>query len=142
MRIIALTALLTVWSGAPAIPGQTHRSKEPVFVIRRPTIVAFFPVTAKEIENDPDTNEALSDFQSYAGRIRGPLSKRGIDFKEVYARSFRVISGGKTIQFRAVGGKVGYYFVAPAKTPRVEYGVEADVDLLQMAAKYFGPPTQ
>jgi hypothetical protein len=140
VRTPALTAVLALWCGTPMLLGQTHRSKEPVFIIRRPTIVAFFPVTTKEI--DPDTNEALSDFQFYAGEVRGPLSKRGVDFREVYARSFRVVTGGRTIRFRAANGSVGYYFVAPAKTPRVEYGVEADVDLLQMAEKYFGRPAK
>jgi len=130
-----LATMLALYCGAPVLLGQSHRPKEPVFVIRRPTVVAFFAVTARD-RNDPDTNGALSDFQFYAAKVRGPLSRQGIAFKEVYVRSFRVIHGGRTIRFRA-RGKVGYYFAAPATTPKVEYGVETDLDLIQMAARYF-----
>jgi hypothetical protein len=34
--------------------------------------------------------------------------------------------------------KVGYYFIAPGKKPRIEYGVVTDIDLLQIATEYFG----
>ncbi len=111
---------------------------EPVVVIRRATIVAFFtPVTQADLKNDPDTNEALADFQFYAGKVRKPLHDAGVDFQEVYARSFRVQRGIRTTIFSPGRVDVGYYFAAPGKEPRVEYGVMTDTDLLEMAKEYF-----
>lgn len=134
-----LAAMLSLWIGLPILLGQAQPSKNPAFVVRRPMIVAFFSVTQRETDNDPDTDEALSDFQFYAGKVRGAFSERGIEFQEVYARSFRVISGGRTLTFRAGRGQAGYYLVAPARKPRIEYGVKTDADLLEIASKYFGP---
>jgi hypothetical protein len=111
--------------------------KQPVIVVRGPTVVAFFEPQAK-LDKDPDTNEALADFQLYARRARAPLAKAGIEFHELYARSFRLRSGNKWTRFRTVKEGVGYYLVAPGKKPHIEYGAMTDVDLLQAANQYFG----
>jgi hypothetical protein len=42
------------------------------------------------------------------------------------------------VLFRLGKVKVGYYFVAPGKKPRIKYGVMTDADILQMADEYFG----
>jgi hypothetical protein len=110
---------------------------EPVVVIHLPTIVAFFTVTQAELKNDPDTNEALADFQVYAREVRKPLHDAGVDFQEIYAPSFRVRQGTRITTFRPGKVKVGYYLIAPGKRPRVEYGVMTDTDLLQIAKEYF-----
>jgi len=34
--------------------------------------------------------------------------------------------------------KVGYYYIAPGRKPRLEYGVATDLDILQIASDYFG----
>lgn len=140
MRMRRLVAVLAMCVSGPALEGQTaNPPNQPVFVVRQPTILAFFPpVTSKELDQDPDTNEALSDFQLYANQVRGPLSKLGVDFQQVYARSFRVINAGRTTTFHPAGTKVGYYFVAPGRKPRIEYGVETDLDILQVAKDHFG----
>ena len=45
--------------------------KQPVVVVRGPTVVAFFePVPQAQLDKDPDTNEALADFQLYAKNVR------------------------------------------------------------------------
>jgi len=112
-------------------------------VAHGPTIVAFFPpVTKTELQNDPDTNEALADFKLYATRVREPLKKSGIEFHELYAYSFQVRRGNTVTTFRPSREQVGYYFVAPKKKPRIEYGVMTDVDLLEIAHEYFGTPAQ
>ena len=107
----------------------------PTFDIRRPTVVAFFPPVT---QSHPDKNEALADFQLYATQVREPLEKAGVDFKEVYARSFRVHMGKTVTMFRPVKVEVGYYFIAPGKKPRIEYGVATDGDILHVANEYFG----
>lgn len=101
-------------------------------------VLAFFPpVSSKELDQGPSTNEALSDFQLYANQVRGPLSKLGVDFQQVYAHSFRVTNAGRATTFHPFD-KIGYYFVAPGRKPRIEYGVATDVDILQVAKDYFG----
>jgi hypothetical protein len=117
----------------------TAGGEQPSFVVHGPTIVAFFPlVKPTELANDADTNEALADFQEYANRVREPLRNAGIDFHEIYALTFRIHMGAKSTTFRPGNVTTGYYFVAPGKKPRVQYGVATDVDLLQIAHDYFG----
>jgi hypothetical protein len=116
----------------------TAAPKERVFIVNRPTVVAFFPPVAEaELSKDPDTNEALEDFRYYAARVRDRAGEVGIDFEEIEASSFSVKCGAKTIVFRPKKTKVGYYFVAPGKSPRVEYGVLTDSDILHIATEYF-----
>ena len=117
-------------------------TKPTVVVVVRPTVVAFFvPETGAEL-NDPDTNEARADFQLYAGEVRKPLHDAGIDFREIYASSFRIRSGTKVTTFRPHKDKVGYYLIAPGRTPRIEYGVMTNSDLLQVSNEYFGITTK
>jgi hypothetical protein len=112
--------------------------KQRVVIVNGPTVVAFFPpVTGAELSNEPDTNEGLTDFRYYAARVRERAGKLGIDFEEIEASSFSVKCGAKTIVFRPNKTKAGYYFVAPGKSPRVEYGVMTDADILHIAAEYF-----
>src|SRR5579862_3709122 len=100
------------------------------FVVRRPTIVAFFPpFTQADLEADPDMNESMSDFQTYTERVREPFRKAGVDFHEVYALSFRIRIGAKLTTFRPGKTKAGYYFVVPGKKPHIEYGITTDSDL-------------
>jgi len=116
--------------------------KQPLVEIQGPTVVAFFePVTQQELEKDPDTNEALADFQVYAKKVSAPLRKAGIEFHELYMRSFRLRAGKKITAFRSAKG-VGYYLVEPGKKPRIEYGVMSDLDLLMVAKEYFGISAQ
>jgi hypothetical protein len=129
--------------GATLLVGFTMASlvrsaEPPAFVVRGPTIVAFFPpVKQAELESNPGMNETLADFQFYAMQVREPLRKAGIDFHQVNASSFRIRIGTKLTAFRT-GDKVGYYLVAPGKKPRIEHGVETDVGLLEIASEYFG----
>jgi hypothetical protein len=113
--------------------------KQPVIVVRGPTVVAFFePVPQSKLDKDPDTNESLADFQLYAENVREPLRKEGIEFHELYTHSFQLRVGNKLTTFRPIKVTVGYYFVVPGKKPHIEYGVMTDSDLLQVANEYFG----
>jgi hypothetical protein len=117
----------------------TAADAQPTITVRGPTIVAFFePVSEAGLKADPDTNEALSDFKVYAAGARKAFLNSGIDFREVYARSFKIRIGARTTIFRPGKITVGYYFVAPGKDPRVEYGVNTDDRLLDIATWYFG----
>jgi hypothetical protein len=135
MSAIACVALSALTS--PAAPAAAE--KQPVVVVRGPTVVAFFePVSQVKLEKDPDGNEALADFQFYAARVREPLRKAGIDFHELYAHSFRLRAGNRLTTFRPVKMDVGYYLVKPGKKPLIKYGVMTDVDLFHVANEYFG----
>ena len=119
-------------------PSLVATPKKTIVVINRSTVVAFFaPVTSAELNADADTNEALADFQLYATKVRKPLNDAGIDFKEIYSKSFQVQRGTEITTFHPAKVDVGYYFVAPGKEPRIEYGVRTDADLLQIAKEYF-----
>ena len=124
-----------------AFTPESPPAKEPSFVIRRPTVIAFFPpVTKKDLKSDESLNESLGDFQIYAKQARDRLAKMGITFESVYARAFRLRVGTKVITFRPGAEDVGYYFIAPGKTPRIEYGVATDDDLALLSTQYFGIP--
>jgi hypothetical protein len=127
---LALTVVLCLPLGAA--------SNQKLIVVTGPTVIAFFPpVTPAELAKDPDTNEALADFQLYATHVRPKLDADGIHFEEIYASSFAVRVGTKTTNFRPKKNQIGYYFIAPGKSPRVEYGVMTDSDLLDVATEYF-----
>lgn len=102
-----------------------------------PTIIAFFPDASKIGSDDADGNEALSDFEYYAERVKGPLSQRGIQFTVEFGHSFRIRSGSATVLFTPKAGTPGYYLAHRGKKPRIEYGVMTDVDLLVIAKEYF-----
>ncbi|HEY5028540.1 MAG TPA: hypothetical protein VIK39_09050 [Candidatus Angelobacter sp.] len=139
MSSIACVALCAL--GASFAPAAAE--KKPLVVVHGPTVVAFFePVTRAKLEKDPDTNEALADFELYARKAREPLRKAGIEFHELYAHSFRLRVGNRLITFKPVKVDVGYYLITPGKLPRIEYGVMTDIDLLQVANEYFGIPSK
>lgn len=122
-----------------ALTGSATAERQPIIIVHGPTVVAFFaPVSQAKLDKEPDTNEALADFQLYATNVREPFRKEGIEFHELYAHSFQLRIGSKVIKFRPVKADVGYYLIAPGKKPRIEYGVITDADLLQMASNYFG----
>jgi len=111
---------------------------QPTITLRGPTIIAFFePVSPADLKADPDLNESLSDFQFYASSVRNAFRNVGFDFHEIYVKSFRIRDGTRTTTFRPGKITVGYYFVAPSKKPRVEYGVMTETDLLAIAKQYF-----
>jgi len=114
--IVALSVSVLLCLALGAAP------KEKLVVVSGPTVVAFFPpVTDAELSKDPDTNESLADFQLYATTAREKLNNAGVSFEEIYATSFAVRCGAKATTFRPKKAKVGYYFITPGKSPRVEY---------------------
>src|SRR5215471_5275792 len=88
-----------------------HASGIPVVSVDGPTIIAFFPNASKIGSNGADGNEALSDFEYYAERVKKPLSQRGIQFAEEFDRSFRIRSGSETVLFTPKADTLGYYLV-------------------------------
>jgi hypothetical protein len=135
MRLFGWIVFLSV--SVPLCLALGAAPKEKLIVVNGPTVVAFFPpVTDAELSRDPDTNESVADFQLYAARVREKLNNAGIEFEEIHVSSFAVRCGAKTTTFRSKKATVGYYFIAPGKSPRVEYGVMTDVDILRVVAEY------
>jgi hypothetical protein len=134
-----IVALMLAIGGTGSGYSQVATKSFPIFDIHQPTIVAFFPhITDAEMESNPDTNEALSDFQFYAGTASKPLREAGIDFQVADTRSFTIRSGSRVRSFKTGKIGIGYYFIAPGKKPHIEYGVMVDADILDVASKYFG----
>jgi hypothetical protein len=137
MKSMTLWVCLTVLAATTPLRSA---QKSPTFDVHRPTILAFFPpVTDAELAKNPDTNTVLDDFQFYAASVREPLKQRGIEFRQVYAHSFTIRMGKAATTFKPTKVELGYYFVAPGRKPRIEYGVMTDDDLLRVADEYFGP---
>lgn len=113
---------------------ETHvEAASPRIAVRKPAIIAFFPPVTEQ------TNDALDDFQWYAAHARRPLRDAGIDFHVVYATSFTIeVHEKPPAVFRPGPIGVGYYFVAPGKAPRIEYGVDTDEGIFHVAREYFG----
>jgi hypothetical protein len=116
-------------------------AQTPVIQIQRRMVIAFFAPAPKGGKVAVDSNEELSDFQFYARRVKEPLNILNIDFRVLHVRSFRLHLSKGDIVFRSKADAVGYYLIAPGKKPQIEYGVMTDADLLQLAKRYFGLPT-
>jgi hypothetical protein len=90
-RLILLLGVSAVYLLTAQISSVAAAETQPLVGVYGRTIVAFFPpVTDAKLQEDADANEALADFRLYAARERAPLRKSGIDFHEVYARSFEL----------------------------------------------------
>lgn len=112
--------------------------KTPVINVSGPTLIAFFaPVTQDEVDNDNEISETLSDFQWHLREVKQKLQKAGISVNEIYARKFEVVTGNKKKVFKSGKIDVGYYFVKPGKSPKVEYGVMSNSDIVDAAGEYF-----
>ena len=134
---ICLAALMAISGNVSGLHAQSP-SQIPTIEIQRDTVIAFYNPAPKNVEPDADSDESLSDFQLYAGSVRQPLGKLGIDLKVLYVRSFRLQFGGRNTEFRPRSDTAGYYLIAPGKKPLIEYGVMTDADLLLVAKRYFG----
>jgi len=136
-RIIILTALVSLLS-MPLVAAERERT----FVIRRPTVIAFFPPVTEQELSDAGRNESLAHFQFSANEVRKPMHDAGITFIENYGESFRVRLAKAVNTFRPEKIKIGYYLITPGKDPRIEYGVMTEEDLLKTASEYFGVPVK
>jgi len=135
IKIACLAACVLI--GRPMPSGAAQ--KDPIVEARGPTIVAFFElVTQEDLDKNPDTYEALADFQVYAKQLRDRLTGTGIEFHELYVHSFRLRVGKRLLAVNVSKAGVGYCFVTPGKKPRMEYGVMTDSDALIVAKEYFG----
>lgn len=105
-----------------------------------PLVIAFYSPTPTGQTSGADDNEALSDFQFYAGPSKRSLAENGIKFQQINTHSFRIHVGARTTTVHPKRG-VGYYLIAPGKKPQIEYGVMTDTDLLHVAKRYFGLTT-
>jgi len=131
--IVVTIVLLSVLS-MPLLAAERERT----FVIRRPTVIAFFPPVSEQELSDTGHNDSLAHFQYSANEARKPLHDAGITFIENYAESFRIRLAKAVNTFRPEKIKVGYYLIAPGKEPRIEYGVLTEDNLLKIAREYFG----
>jgi hypothetical protein len=129
-----------------ACAGAAAAEKQPVLMVRGPTIIAFCSAATQAeydaaVAKDPDLQKTLNDFQFHTGSARKKLRGSGIRVEEIYAHYIVIRSGQTANVFRtSKPGELGlgYYFVAPGKQPRIERTVMTDADLIELAHKYFG----
>lgn len=104
-------------------PSAYSAEKIPVINVSGPTLIAFFaPVTQEEVDKNDETSETLSDFQWHLREVKQKLQKAGISVHEIYARKFEVVTGNKKKYFKPGKIDVGYYFVKPGKSPKLNMG--------------------
>ena len=107
------------------------------FVITKPTLISFFlDYTDKEIAADGG-NESLSDFVYYLPQAEDKLRAAGVQVYSVFkVKSFQVKVSG---QWRTVRPRVtvGYYFIAPGREPKIEFGVQDTEAIMDLAREYF-----
>jgi biotin operon repressor len=132
--LAVLFVFIFAWLGCWQGIAQTS----PVFVIDKPTILAFFPITQTEVDSHEDAGEALSDFDWYVSLAAKRLKNAGISIQVVNAPSFQIQMGKKTVTYQPKKDEIGYYFVAPGKKPHIERNVMTGEDILDAARKYFG----
>jgi len=125
-------ALCVTVSAATAAEQQTR------FVITGPTLISFFlNYTDDEILAEGG-DEALNDFVFYLPAAEDQLRRAGVQVHAVFKlKSFQVKMGSRwrTVQPRAQD--VGYYFIAPGREPRLEFGVEDSETIVDSAREYF-----
>jgi hypothetical protein len=111
--------------------------KPPLVDVKGPTLIAFL-VPVDTGHSSDDDNEVHADFSVFALEQAKSCRQNGIHFEELHVHSFRVRDGERLTLFRPTKITVGYYLLAPRKKPRVEYGVNTDSDLMEIAREYFG----
>ncbi len=126
-----------------ASPTAKNTPDNAVVVVSGPTLIGFFPkVNQREVDEDQDLAEILSDFQYHLGRAREHLERRGVSVYELYTAEIRIHEAGAVRTFVPDSDRVnlGVYLVSPGQEPQILYGVMTDVDLLMAAHLYFGLP--
>lgn len=138
--LAALVLGLAAVSGASQARLASAHKPAPPIAITGPTMIAFFPTTQAEVDRNPDTGEAISDFQFYINETGKKFKEAGIKVVEVYEPNFRIQTGKSIRLFPNPKGLAGYYFVAPGRGPHVEYNVMTGEDLIDAARRYFRVP--
>jgi len=120
-----------------AAPLGSAAEQQTRFVITRPTLISFvLDFTDKQTETEG--NEALADFEFYLPGAEDALQKAGVEVHQVFhVKSFQVKSGSRWRTFAPRKVTIGYYFIAPGREPRIEYGVEDTETILDIARRYF-----
>jgi hypothetical protein len=132
MRFIMVLAASVLISSAYATDIST------TIRVSGPTVIAFIPpITQADSDKDEENTEALDDIQWYLSQVKAKLEKAGIVVREVNTEKVEIFDGNKKIIFQPRKGEFGYYFIAPGRQPKVEYGVMTDMDLLDVAGQYF-----
>ncbi len=110
-------------------------------IISVPTILAYFPITQKEIDEDTTGGliEALSDFQIYLSYTSDYLKENGIKIVEEYGDTirYRLDNIAYALAPRKDSDGLGYLFLAPNKKPEKHFNVMSDEDIIEIAEKYF-----
>jgi hypothetical protein len=120
-----------------AVPLASAAEQQTRFVVTRPTLISFFlDSTDKKVRRDG--NEALAGFQFYLPDAEHTLEQAGVEVHQVFhVTSFRVKSRSQWRTFAPRKVTFGYYFVAPGREPRIEYGADDTDTILGFAAEYF-----
>ena len=103
-----------------------------------PTLIAFVGPASTADSGNPDLAEALGDFSYHLGTASSNLRDLGFRVMVVESSRFFVVRGARVDTFTVPkdGADIGYYLVAPGRTPVVSYGVQTNGDLIDAARQY------
>jgi hypothetical protein len=130
-RAVSVFLAVCVMVSVAAAEQQTR------FVITGPTLISFF-LDYTDDEILAEGGESLYDFKSYLPAAENTLRWAGVQVHAVFrVKSFQVKMGSRwrTVKPRESG--VGYYFIAPGREPRLEFGVEDSETIVDFAREYF-----
>lgn len=124
--------------GAKSGSASRERASDTATIeIRRPTLLAHFPITQADVDSSADIGEALSDFQHHLDGARDSLKRLGVIVEERYTPAIRYRLGDSVVRFAPPPDSgVAYVFVAPDRSTRVYYGVVTDSDLLELTNRF------
>ena len=116
----------------------TPAEQQTRFVITGPTLISFFLNYTDDGILADGGNEALYDFGHYLPAAEDKLREAGVQVHAVLkVKSFQVKIGSRWHTFQPRGNDVGYYFIAPGRKPRVEFGIQETEGILDIARNYF-----
>jgi len=122
-------------SGAPAATSLLAKS---VITVSGPTVIAAFPVTQAEVDSSDETAEALNDFQFHLRNATGGLRALGVTVHEQYSSPVRwKVNGGSYERSIPSDSVAAYLFLSPTRRDSVVYGVQTDIDLVDLVRQYF-----
>jgi hypothetical protein len=130
----------------PSAPSSAATRDSTWVEVRGPTLVAFWPVNAAAVLDSGGADvSALDDFGHYLSAADSGLRSLGVRVVNVGGRTLHLVSADGVTEFTVPpdSSDIGYYLVAPGRSPVVYYGVQMDDELLAAAREYtHGPRAQ
>ena len=142
-RLGAAALLLAAGCGgrmsAPAPVPLPVTADTGVVSIEGPTLIAFCPPPTTATLADSAEVRRLEEFRTGVGRVRQPFERAGVKVYEQYTDTLaiRERAGGLQIYVPDRADGIGYYLVAPGRSPEILQGLQSETSLRDAVWRYF-----